>query len=210
MVIFLLFVALIVIIFSDEYSMSGLNQMLATVMTGVLPYLIKTVLIKKHADLDIDTDDVNFLNSLEKVINCYEQNWPIDDIDVKVNVSNQGIEMISGMRNGEGDDLTSKVQGDVDATCFSISLPNKGSGSKGTEVKIDMTKCNPDTIIELGGNVAKAAEADIINPKENANQDRISMVPPNHDDTDAGDSIEMIIGSESEADIVIYIPTRWH
>ena len=81
-VVFLLFVVLIVMIFGDEYNVSGFNQMIATLVTGFLPWVFRNILFKSQGGFSLDTENVNFQASLSSVIKTYEQSWPIADIEV--------------------------------------------------------------------------------------------------------------------------------
>ncbi|KAK3103784.1 hypothetical protein FSP39_021876 [Pinctada imbricata] len=81
-ILFLLFVILIVMIFGDEYKVSGFNQMIATLVTGFLPWVFRNILFKPHADLSVDTDNVNFQNSFEAVVRNHKQSWELSDLSV--------------------------------------------------------------------------------------------------------------------------------
>lgn len=76
---FLLFVVVVVMAFGNEYSVSGVNQMLATLAGGFLPWIFRNVLFKPPADIEIDTSSLSFQNMFNNVIRNHKQNWPVAD-----------------------------------------------------------------------------------------------------------------------------------
>ncbi|KAK3104191.1 hypothetical protein FSP39_025148 [Pinctada imbricata] len=81
-ILFLLFVILVVMIFGDEYKVSGFSQMIATLVTGFLPWVFMNILFKQKENLSVDTDNVNFQNSFEAVVRNYKQSWELSDLPV--------------------------------------------------------------------------------------------------------------------------------
>ncbi|XP_055998880.1 uncharacterized protein LOC130047581 [Ostrea edulis] len=79
-IIFLLFVIIVVMAFGNDYSVSGVNQMLATLAGGFLPWVFRNVLFKPPADVEVDTSSLSFQNLFDNVIKNYRQNWPVADI----------------------------------------------------------------------------------------------------------------------------------
>ncbi|XP_055999040.1 uncharacterized protein LOC125656979 [Ostrea edulis] len=79
-ILFLLFVIIVVMAFGNEYSVSGVNQMLATLAGGFLPWVFRNVLFKPPADVEVDTSSLSFQNLFDDVIKNYKQNWPVADI----------------------------------------------------------------------------------------------------------------------------------
>lgn len=65
--------------FGNEYSVSGVNQMLATLAGGFLPWIFHNVLFKPPADIEIDTSSLSFQNMFNDVIRKHKQNWPVAD-----------------------------------------------------------------------------------------------------------------------------------
>nr|XP_034306724.1 uncharacterized protein LOC117682688 [Crassostrea gigas] len=78
-ILFLLFVVVVVMAFGNEYSVSGVNQMLATLAGGFLPWIFRNVLFKPPADIEIDTSSLGFQNMFDDVIKNHKQNWPVTD-----------------------------------------------------------------------------------------------------------------------------------
>lgn len=78
-ILFLLFVVVVVMAFGNEYSVSGVNQMLATLAGGFLPWIFRNVLFKPPADMEIDTNSLSFRNMFDDVIRNHKQNWPVAD-----------------------------------------------------------------------------------------------------------------------------------
>ena len=185
MLTFLSFVLLVVAIFSDEYNMSGINQTLATVVTGALPFLIKKALIKSHGDLTLDTDDHNFENSLETVIDDYEQTWPIADIDV-YQITKVETEAETVLPNGDDAiksthvcaDLTNRGGANLCAKC---NETNKKTEGEDTDVKIELTNRDSDTIVVLDANKGTKAER-----------------------TEKANTSDIVNNNETEEDILIY------
>uniref|UniRef100_K1PL00 Uncharacterized protein n=1 Tax=Magallana gigas TaxID=29159 RepID=K1PL00_MAGGI len=81
-ILFLLFVVVVVMAFGNEYSVSGVNQMLATLAGGFLPWIFRNVLFKPPADIEIDTSSLGFRNMFDDVIKDHKQNWPVTDFDI--------------------------------------------------------------------------------------------------------------------------------
>ncbi|XP_055999071.1 uncharacterized protein LOC130047719 [Ostrea edulis] len=79
-ILFLLFVIIVVMAFGNDYSVSGINQMLATLAGGFLPWVFRNVLFKPPADVEVDTSSLSFQNVFDNVIKNYRQNWPVADI----------------------------------------------------------------------------------------------------------------------------------
>ena len=79
-ILFLFFVVVVVMAFGNEYSVSGVNQMLATLAGGFLPWVFRNVLFKPPPDLEVDTSTLSFQNLFDDVIRKHTQNWPVADI----------------------------------------------------------------------------------------------------------------------------------
>jgi hypothetical protein len=79
-ILFLVFVVIVVMAFGNEYSVSGVNQMLATLAGGFLPWIFRNVLLKPPAELEVDTSSLSFKNLFDDVIKNHRQNWPVADI----------------------------------------------------------------------------------------------------------------------------------
>ncbi|XP_055998894.1 uncharacterized protein LOC130047591 [Ostrea edulis] len=79
-ILFLLFVIIVVMAFGNEYSVSGVNQMLATLAGGFLPWVFRNILFKPPVDVEVDTSSLRFQNLFDDAIKNYRQNWPVADI----------------------------------------------------------------------------------------------------------------------------------
>lgn len=84
---FLMFVFLVVGAFGNQYEVSGVSQMLATLVGGFLPWIFSNILFREstHSDV-IHTDSATFStfqHFLQKEVRQFEQSWEIDDFDVK-------------------------------------------------------------------------------------------------------------------------------
>ncbi|XP_061187941.1 uncharacterized protein LOC133195968 [Saccostrea echinata] len=92
-ILFLLFVVVVVMAFGNEYSVSGVNQMLATLAGGFLPWVFRNVLFKPPADIEVDTSSLSFRNLFDDIIREHRQNWPVADIiPISKQPESQGIE----------------------------------------------------------------------------------------------------------------------
>ena len=86
-VIFLLFVILIVITFGESYKISATNQLFATIVGGILPFMLRNFVFRQHEVDPIDTEnDMKFQVAVHDLLNefdlCLNQSWRAFDIDV--------------------------------------------------------------------------------------------------------------------------------
>lgn len=79
-VIFLLFVFMVVMAFSDVYQVSSTNQMLATLAGGFLPWMLRNVLFTPVDPLALDTARVSFKYLFFEMMDKYRQKWRVFDI----------------------------------------------------------------------------------------------------------------------------------
>ncbi|KAL3853805.1 hypothetical protein ACJMK2_017314 [Sinanodonta woodiana] len=99
-VVFLLFVLVIVLAFSETYHLSASNQLLAALAGGFLPWIFMNVVFRTHASPPLDTSNKNFKICFSELLDKYEQNWPIDDIIVADNVNiQQNVEEVTNETN---------------------------------------------------------------------------------------------------------------
>ncbi|CAL1536303.1 unnamed protein product [Lymnaea stagnalis] len=85
-VLFLMFVFVVVMAFGDAYKVSTTNQLLATVVTGVVPFMFSVFFKDRTEGETLDTSSVQFQTEFHKSINNFSQSWPVYDIvptDVK-------------------------------------------------------------------------------------------------------------------------------
>jgi len=82
-VMFLLFVLVVVLAFGDAYNVSATNKLLMTVAGGILPFMLKQVVLKSHSVKDVDTSDIHFKVAFNNIVRQYEEHWPVYDIDVQ-------------------------------------------------------------------------------------------------------------------------------
>ena len=78
-VVFIIFVFIIVLTFGAVYQVSSTNQMLATMVGGFLPMVLKTFLSPPAPDIEIGT--VSFKSKMDEVIKNFCQYWPIFDLE---------------------------------------------------------------------------------------------------------------------------------
>jgi hypothetical protein len=81
-VLFVLFVFIIVLTFGAVYKVSSTNQMLATLVGGFLPMMLKTFLAPPNPDVEVGT--VSFKSKLDEVIKNFCQKWPMYDFPFQV------------------------------------------------------------------------------------------------------------------------------
>ena len=79
-VLFLLFVAIVVMAFGDAYKISSTNQMLATVAGGFLPFVLRNIFSRSGGANSVNTDSVQFITEFDNAVNMFEQTWPVADI----------------------------------------------------------------------------------------------------------------------------------
>lgn len=77
-IVFIVFVFIVVLTFGSVYKVSTTNQMLATLVGGFLPLVLKTFMAPPAPDIEIGT--VSFKNKLDEVIKNFCQYWPIYDL----------------------------------------------------------------------------------------------------------------------------------
>ena len=80
--VFLIFVFLVVAAFGDTYKLSTSNQLLATVVGGLLPKLLQKV-FQSHESPKIDDKSIQFKVFLYELLEEYARDWPIYDFFVK-------------------------------------------------------------------------------------------------------------------------------
>ena len=78
MVIFLLFVAVVVMAFGSMYQISSTNQLLVTLAGGFLPFVIRFVLDPRKGDIDLNT--YTFQGKVHQIFKTYVQSWPVHDL----------------------------------------------------------------------------------------------------------------------------------
>ncbi|KAJ8301411.1 hypothetical protein KUTeg_020398 [Tegillarca granosa] len=83
-ILFLLFVLFVVMAFSEDYSLSGTNQMLATLAGGLLPWLFRNILLKKPEEVTVDTTNLHFQNCFNQELKQLIQSWPVADFECEV------------------------------------------------------------------------------------------------------------------------------
>ena len=103
-ILFLLFVVVVVMAFGNEYSVSGVNQMLATLAGGFLPWIFRNVLFKPPADIEIDTSSLGFKNMFDEVIKDHKQNWPVTDFDAYIFSPQMDPDSVSMLNGGVVDE----------------------------------------------------------------------------------------------------------
>jgi len=77
-VLFILFVFIVVLSFGAVYKISTTNQMLATLVGGFLPMILRTFLAPPAPDVELGT--VSFKSKMDEVIKNFCQYWPIYDL----------------------------------------------------------------------------------------------------------------------------------
>ena len=85
-IIFLMFVILVVSAFGDRYEVSGVSQMLATLVGGFLPWIFSNILFRKPVQsISIDTDSATFptfKRFLHVEASAFQQSWPVADFEI--------------------------------------------------------------------------------------------------------------------------------
>ena len=84
MVLFLLFVAIIVMAFGDAYDVSATNQLLVTVIGGFVPFVFKNFLSQPVGDCTLNTDSIQFITEFDQAVNTFQQMWPVADIVINM------------------------------------------------------------------------------------------------------------------------------
>jgi len=79
---FLGLVFLVVLSFSAVYKLSHTNQMLATVVGGFLPMILRTFVKSPPPDVELGT--VSFKSKMDEVIKNFCQYWPIYDLPFQI------------------------------------------------------------------------------------------------------------------------------
>jgi len=77
-VLFILFVFIVVLSFGAVYKISSTNQMLATLVGGFLPMILRTFLAPPAPDVELGT--VSFKSKMDEVIKNFCQYWPVYDL----------------------------------------------------------------------------------------------------------------------------------
>jgi hypothetical protein len=77
-ILFVCFVFIIVLSFGAVYKVSTTNQMLATLLGGFLPMVLRTFLAPPAPDVELGT--VSFRSKMDEVIKNFCQYWPIHDL----------------------------------------------------------------------------------------------------------------------------------
>ena len=82
MILFLLFVFIIIMSFDEVANLSDSNQLLLTVVSGFLPFIIHEVLMPKEPEVDLS--NYSLQGKMEEILLNYRQAWPAYDIAGKV------------------------------------------------------------------------------------------------------------------------------
>lgn len=77
-ILFVCFVFIIVLSFGAVYKVSSTNQMLATLLGGFLPMVLRTFLAPPAPDVELGT--VSFKSKMDEIIKNFCQYWPIHDL----------------------------------------------------------------------------------------------------------------------------------
>ena len=94
-VIFILFVFVVVLSFGAVYRISTTNQMLATLVGGFLPMILRTFLAPPAPDVELGT--VSFKSKMDEVIKNFCQYWPIYDLPFELVSEDE--EMVENEKN---------------------------------------------------------------------------------------------------------------
>ncbi len=82
MILFLLFVFIIIMSFDEIATLSDSNQLLLTVISGFLPFIIRFVLMPKEPEVDLSSYSLQ--GKMEEILLDYQQTWPAYDIAGRV------------------------------------------------------------------------------------------------------------------------------
>ena len=135
--IFLVFVLIVVLAFGESYELSASNHLLATIVSGFLPLVLRRVLFKSHSVPSIDTSsDINFQVCMFDLLNTYEQSWPIHDIDANPEASGNTIS--EGLLTADG----------LDASPTAIDSPEKTLGDEKANTE-ETTADEIDLVIDI-------------------------------------------------------------
>jgi hypothetical protein len=102
-ILFLMFVFLVVNAFGSQYEVSGVSQMLATLVGGFLPWIFSSILFQNgvHSD-SIDTDSATFSTFkrfLYAEVKKFKQSWEIADFEV----TSENLTKCEGKENSDCD-----------------------------------------------------------------------------------------------------------
>lgn len=86
LVLFVFFVFVVVLSFSEAYDVSSPNQMLATLAGGFLPIILRT-LMGSGGNSDLELSTLSFRSKLDEVIKNFSQYWPIYDLPFELDPS---------------------------------------------------------------------------------------------------------------------------
>ena len=78
MILFLVFVAIVVMAFGNMYNVSTTNQLLITLAGGFVPFVIRFVLTPKNAEIDLNT--YTFEGKVHDILKNFHQTWPVHDL----------------------------------------------------------------------------------------------------------------------------------
>ena len=135
--IFLVFVLIVVLAFGESYELSASNHLLATIVSGFLPLVLRRVLFKSHSVPSIDTSsDINFQVCMFDLLNTYEQSWPIHDIDANPEASGNTIS--EGLLTADG----------LDASPTAIDSPERTLGDEKANTE-ETTADEIDLVIDI-------------------------------------------------------------
>ena len=77
---FLVFEIVVITAFGQANQISGLNQTLATLATGFLPFVFKKFLMKSHSAPGLDGSNIAWKTQLSETIDSFEEKWFLGDI----------------------------------------------------------------------------------------------------------------------------------
>ena len=77
---FLFFIFIVVMAFGDSYNVSSTNQLMVTVVGGLVPFMLRTVMARGGGGEEKTADSVQFNTQLQGAIGNFKQTWPVCDI----------------------------------------------------------------------------------------------------------------------------------
>ena len=125
-VLFILFVFIVVLSFGAVYKISTTNQMLATLVGGFLPMILRTFLAPPAPDVELGT--VSFKSKMDEVIKNFCQYWPIYDLPFELVPEDE-----EDLENGEDEEKNESSKKPVTASATaSVSYSINSDGCDGS------------------------------------------------------------------------------
>lgn len=168
--VFLIFVFLVVIAFGDTYQISTSNQLLATVVGGLLPKLLQKV-FKSHEIPTIDEKSIQFKIFLYELLERYTHDWPVYDFIHEEGSDPKQMESFGNQRRGSDSSSNSCCSSSSAYHSYGVTTSNDDVTTQQTGDAIDPTECQPVANKNQENQPKRNSDVDVANGDVKVNEE---------------------------------------